>query len=126
MKSKGSVDFFLGVFLEFGAAFCLLFFLPQVPWHWVSSETSKSPNTSSQLLGATTSQRRLLLRPFQPTYSNVRLSQTVPQFREAPPLLQPDFELAATPQTAAPPSSNNPSHSQRPPFRRDFPRQYRY
>ena len=38
MKNKGPVDFFLGVFLEFGAAFCLLFFLPNVPFHLVSEE----------------------------------------------------------------------------------------
>lgn len=66
MKSKGSVDFFLGVFLEFGAAFCLLFFLPQVPWHWA---VDNSPRANGKPVVTPANQRtvarRVTLRPLR-------------------------------------------------------------
>ena len=126
MKSKGPVDFFLGVFLEFGAAFCLLFFLPQVPWQWLPGENGVSSPTATPLVGDTASQRRVLLRPVQPTFSSSRLSQTPRQPRQAPPLLQPELEPAAASPAIAPLSANAASRPQPPAFRRDFPRQYRY
>ncbi|MGI8978651.1 MAG: hypothetical protein ACR2FY_05465 [Pirellulaceae bacterium] len=92
MKSKGPVDFFLGVFLEFGAAFCLLFFLPQVPWHGLPAEDAR-PTPTSARLGFAASDRRVLLRPAQTTPFPYRPSQRAPSFREAPPLLQPAPEL---------------------------------
>ena len=125
MKSKGPVDFFLGVFLEFGAAFCLLFFLPHVPWHWLPAESSTSP-TSSPPIGVTTTERRVLLRPIQPTLSNTRLSQTVPQFPQAPSLLQPELEPAAVSPAVEPLAMKAAPQPRPPAFRRDFPRQYRY
>ena len=125
MKSKGPVDFFLGVFLEFGAAFCLLFFLPHVPWHWLPGESSTSPSASPPI-GVTTTERRVLLRPIQLTLSNARLSQTVPQFPQAPPLLQPELEPSAALPVTAPQSASAAARPQAPALRRDFPRQYRY
>ena len=126
MKSKGPVDFFLGVFLEFGAAFCLLFFLPHVPWQWLPGEKGVSSPTATPLVGYTASERRVLLRPSQPTFSSSRLSQTPRQSPQAPPLLQPVSEPAAVPPAVAPLSANASSRPQPPAFRRDFPRQYRY
>jgi len=91
MKSKGPVDFFLGVFLEFGAAFCLLFFLPQVPWHWLPADDAR-PTPAPAPLGFAATDRRVLLRPVQTTPSTYRPSQPATSFRPAPPLLQPAFE----------------------------------
>ena len=126
MKSKGPVDFFLGVFLEFGVAFCLLFFLPQVPWHWLPAESSSTRPTASPPIGVTATERRVLLRPIQPTFSSSRLSQTPRQPRQAPPLLQPELEPATVPPAVEPLSANAAARPQPPNFRRDFPRQYRY
>ena len=125
MKSKGPVDFFLGVFLEFGAAFCLLFFLPHVPWRWLPAESSTSP-TASPPIGVTSTERRVLLRPIQTTLSSSQLSQTDPQFPQAPPLLQPELERSAALPVTAPLSANAAARQQAPAVRRDFPRQYRY
>lgn len=126
MKSKGPVDFFLGVFLEFGVAFCLLFFLPQVPWHWLPAESSSTRPITSPPIGVTTTERRVLLRPIQTTLSSSQLSQTDPQFPQAPPLLQPELERSAALPVTAPHSASAATRPQAPALRRDFPRQYRY
>src|SRR5436190_7325384 len=96
MKSIGPVDFFLGVFLEFGAAFCLLFFLPQVPWQWLPAEDAK-PSPTSAPLGFAATDRRVMLRPVQTTPVRAtpftdRPSQPAPSFREAPPLISAEVE----------------------------------
>lgn len=124
MKSKGPIDFFLGVFLEFGAAFCLLFFLPQIPWHWLPAETSGSSSISSPIVGVTALERRVLLRPAHPTLSSSRFSPLAPRTWQAPALLQPDLEPVVMP--AAPIAVNIHAQPQPQAFRRDFPRQYRY
>jgi hypothetical protein len=118
MKSKGPVDFFLGVFLEFGAAFCLLFFLPQVPWQWLPAEGAK-PSPTSASLGFAVSDRRVMLRPAQPTPSTYRPSQPTPSFREAPPLIPAEVEPNHLPASAPsrPPTSF---------YSRTVPRPYQY
>lgn len=126
MKSKGPVDFFLGVFLEFGAAFCLLFFLPHVPWHWVPAENKGTSDDPAPLIDHTATEQRVLLRPAQPTLATSRLSQTVPRTLAAPALLQPVLEPLVDSPAAAPLPTNISQQPQPPEFRRDFPRQYRY
>ena len=118
MKSKGPVDFFLGVFLEFGAAFCLLFFLPQVPWHWVPAEDAR-PTLNAAPLGHTASNRRVMLRPAQATPFPYRPSQLAPSFREAPPLLPAEVEGNHLPASAL----SRPSTSS---YSRNVPRLYQY
>ena len=113
MKSKGPVDFFLGVFLEFGAAFCLLFFLPQVPWHWLPEE------------GIIANERRTTLLPSEPALLRPKISLRVPVHREAPALLPAATEPTMPTAASAPLASHQPD----PPvsfYRRDLPRQYRY
>ena len=126
MKNKGPVDFFLGVFLEFGAAFCLLFFLPHVPWHWLPAETSIAGANSSlsPFAGVTATERRVVLRPNQPTLSRNRISPTVSSELRAPALLQTEPEPIPVATPSAPLAANIPSHPP-PDFRRAFPRQYR-
>jgi len=125
MKNKGPVDFFLGVFLEFGAAFCLLFFLPHVPWHWLPAETSTPNQPASPLAGVTTTERRVVLRPSQPALSRSRISPMDPSNLRAPALLQAEPEPGPVAMPSAPLAAN--ISSQPPPdFRREFPRQYRY
>ena len=118
MKSKGPVDFFLGVFLEFGAAFCLLFFLPQIPWHGLPADDAR-PTPASAPLGYAASDRRVLLRPVQATPSPYRPSQPAPSFREAPPLLSAEVEGNHLPASAP---SRPPTSS----YSRNVPRQYQY
>lgn len=118
MKSKGPVDFFLGVFLEFGAAFCLLFFLPQVPWNWLPAEDAKQSPTSAPL-GFAASDRRVLLRPAQTTSFTHRPSQPAPSFREAPPLIPAEVEANPLP-------ANAPSRAPTSFYSRTVPRLYQY
>ncbi|MFN0016903.1 MAG: hypothetical protein ACKVP0_01520 [Pirellulaceae bacterium] len=127
MKNKGPVDFFLGVFLEFGAAFCLLFFLPQVPWHWLPAEgNTASPSLSpSPPAGVTATARRVVLRPSQPTLSRNRISPIAPSNLRAPALLPTEPEPGPVAMPSAPLAANIPSQPP-PDFRREFPRQYRY
>lgn len=125
MKNKGPVDFFLGVFLEFGAAFCLLFFLPHVPWHWLPAEASRPSNDSSPLAGVTATERRVVLRPLQPTLSSSRFLPAAPSELRAPALLPTVSEPVPVATPSAPLAANIPSQPP-PDFRRDFPRQYRY
>ena len=127
MKNKGPVDFFLGVFLEFGAAFCLLFFLPHVPWHWLPAETSTASPSSvpSPLAGVTATERRVVLRPGQPALTRSRISPMVPSELRAPALLQPEPEPVSVATPSTPLAANIPSQPP-PDFRREFPRQYRY
>ncbi|MCE9529037.1 MAG: hypothetical protein K8R36_23565 [Planctomycetales bacterium] len=125
MKNKGPVDFFLGVFLEFGAAFCLLFFLPHVPWHWLPAETKTPNQPASPLAGVTAMERRVVLRPSQPALTRSRISPTVPSRLRAPALLQTEPEPAPVATPSTPLAANIPTQPP-PDFRRDFPRQYRY
>ena len=127
MKSKGPVDFFLGVFLEFGAAFCLLFFLPHIPWHWLPADSNHPTQTATPPAGITAPERRVLLRPAQPAFSKSRLPLAARPFPQAPALLQPESETTiAGPPPSAPLATNNAPQSRPPGVRRDFPRQYRY
>ena len=129
MKSKGPVDFILGVFLEFGAAFCLLFFLPQVPWHWQPGEngtTKTSVESPSPFSGFASTERRTSLFPPQAEFARPTRSLTVPSRREAPSLLTAETEPAAAVALSAPPAPNQPAASTRSYYRRDLPRQYHY
>ncbi|MBC7854033.1 MAG: hypothetical protein IAF94_11395 [Pirellulaceae bacterium] len=128
MKSKGPVDFLLGVFLEFGAAFCLLFFLPQVPWHWLPEEegtTKTSVKSPPPLSGFATTERRISLFPPQSESDRTTHSPLVPDRREAPALLPAETEPVIAPAASSPLASQQPAAS-RSFYRRDFPRQYRY
>jgi hypothetical protein len=132
MKSKGPVDFFLGVFLEFGAAFCLLFFLPQVPWHWLPGEkepASKTQVSPFRLSPVAATQRRVSLLPSQPALTRTDLSLS-PTRREAPPLLPSEIEAVSdtvqfsesTIAQAAPESTRRSTSY----YGREFPRRYQY
>lgn len=128
MKSKGPVDFFLGVFLEFGAAFCLLFFLPHVPWHWLPGTEERASAAPAPALSTfiPSTERRVLLRPVQPPEFVTQLTQVAEQTWHAPELLQPETPSVVDSPPAAPQSTHIPPQPQPPSLRRDFPRQYRY
>ena len=133
MKSKGSVDFFLGVFLEFGAAFCLLFFLPHVPWHWLPGEkgpASKPQASPFRLSPIVATQRRVSLLPTQPAFRQTDLLISPPTRREPPRLLPSETKVAvsdivqfseSTIGQAAPESPRRSTS-----YRREFPRRYQY
>lgn len=129
MKSKGPVDFFLGVFLEFGAAFCLLFFLPQVPWHWVPEADTRSKASvpsRTPLSDVATTERRISLFPPQLEPTRPALSLPAASRRSAPTLLPADTEPVFAPATSAPRASHQPAAAPSSYDRRDFPRPYRY
>lgn len=110
MKSKGPVDFVLGVFLEFGAAFCVLFFLPNIPWQlW------ELPSQDAR--------RQLDFRPVEmPPETQTRLPASA--LRRAPILLTPGEH--AEPAQASPEATQLHARYARPAVRSDFPRDYRY
>lgn len=129
MKSKGPVDFFLGVFLEFGAAFCLLFFLPEVPWHWLPGKTPseyRSAATPSQLGGISATERRISLFAPQSNFARPALALPTPSRFKAPSLLPPATEPTMAPAVSAPLAFHQPTASPRSHYRRELPRQYRY
>lgn len=128
MKSKGLVDFFLGVFLEFGAAFCLLFFLPQIPWHRLPGASERVSTTPAPALSTfiPTTKRHVLLRPEQPPDFVTQLSQVAEQTRNAPALFQSRIQPVDVAPLAPPQWTHIPPQPQPPSLRRDFPRQYRY
>ena len=117
MKSKGPVDFLLGIFLELGAALCVLFFLGDIPWqHWTIGVRSNQPQFTSA--DQTDTGRQISFRPLEKLPSLSAPSQPSPR-PPAPALLAADnlvMELPASPlATSAPPR-----------LRREFPRSYRY
>jgi hypothetical protein len=129
MKSKGPVDFFLGVFLEFGAAFCLLFFLPQVPWQWLPGENGSTPTSVQSPAphsGSAATERRISLFAPRSEFTRPALSLPVPDRRVAPALLPAESEPAMAPAEIAPLASHQPSAAPHSYYRRDLPRQYRY
>lgn len=133
MKSKGPVDFFLGVFLEFGAAFCLLFFLPQVPWNWLPEE-SASANGSLKppvVSGVATTERRVVLLPKEPSSERPDFSLSLPISREAPALLPAAVEPAisfSSPRAVPPTGHAKQDSSERATsfYHREVPRRYQY
>lgn len=126
MKSKGSVDFLLGVFLEFGAAFCLLFFLPQVPWNWLPEEPAAE--SSRLAFSSPMGERRISLFPPQAEFARFPLSHPVPNRREAPALLPavPETVVTVAPAASAPLASHQPAAAPASCYRRELPRKYRY
>jgi hypothetical protein len=134
MKSKGPVDFFLGVFLEFGAAFCLLFFLPQVPWHWLPGESGREPtavNSPQPLSGVAATERRVSLLPVEPSFTRPEFALSLPTRREAPDLLPAEVEPAvsfSSPRAVPPASHAKQDSAERATsfYHREVPRRYQY
>ena len=130
MKSKGPVDFFLGVFLEFGAAFCLLFFLPQAPWHWLPEEdatANSSAQSPSPRSGFAATERRVSLFLTQPDFASPARSLPTASHREAPALLPAETEPAMASTVSAPLAAHQPAVlAPSSYYWRDVPRQYRY
>jgi hypothetical protein len=129
MKSKGPVDFFLGVFLELGVAFCLLFFLPHVPWHWLPGENggkTNSVNSPSAVPGIAVTDRRTSLFPPQSEFARPLLSLPVQSRREAPALLATEEDPALVSPASAPLASRAPADARGSFYRPRLPRQYNY